>query len=159
MNCAWIWRNQTIKVGGAALPCMGAIFNSIRPNTAPQRASLSRQSATCSNCLECQGSCSRLVVDRRSQIETHQPHQGATRWVTLAVRPSTASINQSKENQQMAINSPKRQAPKPKRSVIRWLLDSDPSIHWHRATYYLPCSSAGNDCKYLHTAPHTSSVI
>jgi hypothetical protein len=30
----------------------------------------------------------------------------------------------------MAINPPKRQAPKPKRSVIRWLLDSDPSIRW-----------------------------
>jgi hypothetical protein len=29
---------------------------------------------------------------------------------------------------QMAINPPKRQAPKP--SVIRWLLDSDPSIRW-----------------------------
>ena len=34
------------------------------------------------------------------------------------------------ENQQMAISPPKRQAPKPKRSVIRWLLDSDPSIRW-----------------------------
>src|SRR2546426_10244607 len=30
----------------------------------------------------------------------------------------------------MAINPPKRQAPKPERSVIRWLLDSDPSIRW-----------------------------
>ena len=30
----------------------------------------------------------------------------------------------------MATNPPKRQAPKPKRSVIRWLLDSDPSIRW-----------------------------
>ena len=30
----------------------------------------------------------------------------------------------------MATNSPKRQVPKPKRSVIRWLLDSDPSIRW-----------------------------
>ncbi len=30
----------------------------------------------------------------------------------------------------MAANSPKRQAPKPKRSVIEWLLDSDPSIRW-----------------------------
>ncbi len=30
----------------------------------------------------------------------------------------------------MAINPPKRQAPKPKRSVIRWLLDSDSSIRW-----------------------------
>src|SRR5882672_7849470 len=30
----------------------------------------------------------------------------------------------------MAIHPPKRQAPKPKRSVIRWLLDSDPSIRW-----------------------------
>jgi len=30
----------------------------------------------------------------------------------------------------MAINPPKRQAPKPKRSIIRWLLDSDPSIRW-----------------------------
>ncbi len=30
----------------------------------------------------------------------------------------------------MATNLPKRQVPKPKRSVIRWLLDSDPSIRW-----------------------------
>jgi hypothetical protein len=30
----------------------------------------------------------------------------------------------------MATNSPERQAPKPKRSVIQWLLDSDPSIRW-----------------------------
>ena len=30
----------------------------------------------------------------------------------------------------MATNSPKGQAPEPKRSVIRWLLDSDPSIRW-----------------------------
>src|SRR3954468_14240430 len=30
----------------------------------------------------------------------------------------------------MATNPPKRQAPKPQRSVIRWLLDSDPAIRW-----------------------------
>lgn len=30
----------------------------------------------------------------------------------------------------MAINPLKRQAPKPKKSVILWLLDSDPSIRW-----------------------------
>ena len=30
----------------------------------------------------------------------------------------------------MANNPPKRQAPKPNRSVIQWLLDSDPSIRW-----------------------------
>ena len=30
----------------------------------------------------------------------------------------------------MATNSPKGQVPKPKRSVIGWLLDSDPSIRW-----------------------------
>jgi hypothetical protein len=30
----------------------------------------------------------------------------------------------------MATNPPKRQASKPNRSVIRWLLDSDPSIRW-----------------------------
>ncbi len=30
----------------------------------------------------------------------------------------------------MAINPPKRQASKPNRSVIQWLLDSDPSIRW-----------------------------
>jgi hypothetical protein len=30
----------------------------------------------------------------------------------------------------MATNPPKRQAPEPKRSVIQWLLDSDPSIRW-----------------------------
>ena len=30
----------------------------------------------------------------------------------------------------MAINPPKQQAPKPEKSVIQWLLDSDPSIRW-----------------------------
>ncbi|RPI25539.1 MAG: hypothetical protein EHM70_19945, partial [Chloroflexota bacterium] len=30
----------------------------------------------------------------------------------------------------MATNPPKRQAPKPDRSVIRWLLDSDPAVRW-----------------------------
>src|SRR5437867_1054909 len=30
----------------------------------------------------------------------------------------------------MAINPPKREAPKPQSSIIRWLLDSDPSIRW-----------------------------
>ena len=30
----------------------------------------------------------------------------------------------------MATNPPKRQVPKPRRSVIGWLLDSDPSIRW-----------------------------
>src|SRR5215467_2463560 len=30
----------------------------------------------------------------------------------------------------MAINLPKRQAPKTQSSVIQWLLDSDPSIRW-----------------------------
>jgi hypothetical protein len=33
-------------------------------------------------------------------------------------------------NQQMATNSPERQTPKLKRSVIKWLLESDPSIRW-----------------------------
>src|SRR4026209_2693206 len=45
-------------------------------------------------------------------------------------RPPTASLNQSTEHQQMATNPPKRQAPKPNRSIIQWLLDSDPSIRW-----------------------------
>ena len=30
----------------------------------------------------------------------------------------------------MTTNLPKRQAPQPDRSVIEWLLDSDPSIRW-----------------------------
>jgi hypothetical protein len=34
------------------------------------------------------------------------------------------------EDQQMAINPSKRQAPEPPISVIRWLLGSDPSIRW-----------------------------
>src|SRR5262252_1080183 len=34
----------------------------------------------------------------------------------------------------MAIKPPERQIPKPKRSVIGWLLDSDPSIRWQVAT-------------------------
>src|SRR5215510_3843325 len=35
-----------------------------------------------------------------------------------------------RRNQQMATNPPGRQVPKPKRSVIRWLLDADHSIRW-----------------------------
>ena len=30
----------------------------------------------------------------------------------------------------MATNPPKQQAPKPEKSVLQWLLDSDPSIRW-----------------------------
>src|SRR5215216_5181229 len=50
-------------------------------------------------------------------------------------RLPTASFNQSEEHRQMASNPPKRQgqtpkAHKPNRSVIQWLLDSDPSIRW-----------------------------
>jgi hypothetical protein len=30
----------------------------------------------------------------------------------------------------MATNPPKREAPKPERSAIKWLFDSDPSIRW-----------------------------
>jgi len=33
-------------------------------------------------------------------------------------------------DQQMATNLPKRQAANARKSVIRWLLDSDPSIRW-----------------------------
>jgi hypothetical protein len=33
-------------------------------------------------------------------------------------------------NQRMATNKPGWQAPKPKKSVMQWLLDSDPSTRW-----------------------------
>src|SRR5437762_3690080 len=46
------------------------------------------------------------------------------------VRHQKRLLTKVRRNQQMATNPPKRQAPKPKRSVIRWLLDSDPSIRW-----------------------------
>jgi hypothetical protein len=39
-------------------------------------------------------------------------------------------LSKVRKNQQMAANPPKRQAPKQKKSVIRWLLDSDPSMRW-----------------------------
>jgi len=39
-------------------------------------------------------------------------------------------MKEYKEDQQMATNPAKRQAPKPNRSVINWLLTSDPSIRW-----------------------------
>src|SRR6516225_1594364 len=52
---------------------------------------------------------------------------GRSAWF---VRRPTTSFNRSKEDQQMAANPPKRQVPKPRRSVTGWLLDSDPSIRW-----------------------------
>src|SRR5262245_31212459 len=39
-------------------------------------------------------------------------------------------VSEEIENQQMTTNSSQRQAPKRERGVIRWLLDSDPSIRW-----------------------------
>ena len=36
----------------------------------------------------------------------------------------------SKEEPHVATTPPQRQVPKPNRAVIRWLLDSDPSIRW-----------------------------
>jgi hypothetical protein len=39
-------------------------------------------------------------------------------------------FNQLRMNQQVVINSPKWQMLRPSRSVLRWLLDSDPSIRW-----------------------------
>src|SRR6266446_6242514 len=48
----------------------------------------------------------------------------------MLVRPPTASFNRTKEQQMMATHPAKRQVPTPKRSVIEWLLDSDPSIRW-----------------------------
>src|SRR3989441_12755365 len=42
----------------------------------------------------------------------------------------TTSLNRRVGIQQMATHPPKRQVPKPKRSVLGWLLDSDPSIRW-----------------------------
>ncbi len=42
----------------------------------------------------------------------------------------TGNSANAARNQQMATNPAKRQVPKPTSSVIRWLLDSDPSIGW-----------------------------
>src|SRR5512141_2604467 len=44
--------------------------------------------------------------------------------------PTHQHLLQVRRNQQMTTNPPKRQVPKPEKSVIRWLLDSDPSIRW-----------------------------
>ena len=39
-------------------------------------------------------------------------------------------LTKVRSKEQMATNSPERHVPKPQSSVIRWLLDSDPSIRW-----------------------------
>jgi hypothetical protein len=39
-------------------------------------------------------------------------------------------MNPSKQHEPVASNTPKRQASKPQGSVLRWLLDSDPSVRW-----------------------------
>src|SRR6476659_8565229 len=51
---------------------------------------------------------------RRMHRDSHQQHL----------------LTKVRRKEQMATNPPKRQAPKPNRSVIQWLLDSDPSIRW-----------------------------
>src|SRR3990172_3783571 len=74
-------------------------------------------------------------------LPEYRNHQDIRHIFLLLVYPGNDSIYQKlghqqrlltkvRRNQQMATNPPKRQAPKPKRSVIRWLLDSDPSIRW-----------------------------
>src|SRR5438093_2101822 len=62
-----------------------------------------------------------LAEADRSRIAEYRAEQEAR------IRTPTAPPIQSKEDQQMAINPPKRHAPNPKESVIQWLLDSDPS--------------------------------
>jgi hypothetical protein len=49
---------------------------------------------------------------------------------SFIVRPRTTSFDQGKEKQQMATHSVKPNVLKSRSSVIRWLLDSDPSIRW-----------------------------
>src|SRR5215207_9362530 len=41
-----------------------------------------------------------------------------------------ANLTKVRRHQQMATNPLKRQALKPEKSIIEWLLDSDPSIRW-----------------------------
>ncbi|MBN2385593.1 MAG: hypothetical protein JXB85_01135 [Anaerolineales bacterium] len=48
----------------------------------------------------------------------------------LQKREDKSNLNWTLLNPQMATEPPGRQASKPKRSVLRWLLDSDPSIRW-----------------------------
>src|SRR6187431_1085531 len=51
-------------------------------------------------------------------------------YVSCAARGSAAERCRSMEHRQMATNSPERHGPQVRRSVIRWLLDADPSIRW-----------------------------
>jgi hypothetical protein len=39
-------------------------------------------------------------------------------------------LTKESKNQRMASKKPERQAPQPKKSVMQWLLDSDPSMRW-----------------------------
>lgn len=41
-----------------------------------------------------------------------------------------SQVNPRKENHEVATHPPRGHAPKPEPSVLRWLLDSDPSIRW-----------------------------
>jgi hypothetical protein len=49
---------------------------------------------------------------------------------SCALKLLTASLNQRKGHTQMATNPPTRQTPQLSRSVVEWLLDSDPAIRW-----------------------------
>src|ERR1051326_1499045 len=48
----------------------------------------------------------------------------------IGVRSPPVSFHYRKEHEQMSTTPPKRPAPLPPSSVIRWLLDADPSIRW-----------------------------
>lgn len=54
-------------------------------------------------------------------------HVGHPGWTGLEL---SANCDQIQEGPTMAINPPKRQAPKTESPVIHWLLDSDPAIRW-----------------------------
>jgi hypothetical protein len=54
-------------------------------------------------------------------------HLGTNIWLCAKQKPLLTKV---RKKEQMATNPPKRQIPKPNKSVIQWLLDSDPSIRW-----------------------------
>jgi len=62
----------------------------------------------------------------QAAIDSRDPAKFRERLRRLPV----AFFNQRNEHQHMAANPPKRQIPEPPESLIRWLLDSDPSIRW-----------------------------
>jgi hypothetical protein len=69
-----------------------------------------------------------MDADLDADIDSDKPSK--MRKPSWRGRPSRSHLKRIIESRGLVIRTRQREAPEPRKSVIQWLLDSDPSIRW-----------------------------